>query len=49
VLEPGGLHLMFIDLASQLVEGETVEVTLQFEQAGEVTLAIPVKGPGAMQ
>jgi len=49
VLEPGGLHLMFIDLAAPLVEGEMVEVTLLFEQAGELTLSLPVKGPGAMQ
>jgi periplasmic copper chaperone A len=46
-LKPGGLHLMMIDLTGQLVEGETVEVTLVFEQAGDVTLTLPIKGPGA--
>lgn len=46
-LKPGGLHLMMIDLTGQLVEGETVDVTLVFEQAGEVNVTLPIKGPGA--
>ena len=46
-LKPGGLHLMMIDLTRQLVEGETVEVTLVFESAGEVTVTLPIKAPGA--
>lgn len=46
-LKPGGLHLMMIDLNGPLVEGETVDVTLVFENAGEVTLSLPIKGPGA--
>ena len=46
-LKPGGLHLMMIDLTRQLVEGETVEVTLEFETAGTVTLTLPIKAPGA--
>ncbi|MCP3969159.1 MAG: copper chaperone PCu(A)C [Rhodobacteraceae bacterium] len=49
VLKPGGLHLMFIGLTGQLVEGETVEATLIFEQAGEVQISLPVKGPGATE
>ena len=47
-LEPGGLHLMLIKLTDQLVEGSEIEVTLMFENAGEVTISLPVKGPGAM-
>lgn len=47
-LKPGGLHLMFVDLKERLQQGEMIDVTLVFEKAGEVTLKIPVKGPGAM-
>lgn len=46
-LKPGGFHLMMIDLTGQLVEGETVDVTLVFEKAGEVTVTLPIKGAGA--
>lgn len=49
VLQPGGLHLMFIDLTGELEEGSDVPVTLIFEKAGEVELSVPVKGPGAMK
>lgn len=42
VLEPGGLHLMFMGLIAPLVEGEVVEVTLEFDHAGMVTIAMPV-------
>ncbi len=49
VLEPGGFHLMFIDLVQPLSEGESVPVTLMFEQAGTVEMSLPVKGAGAME
>lgn len=48
VLKPGSLHLMFINLTEPLEEGKMVPVTLVFEQAGEVSLELPVKAPGAM-
>ncbi len=38
---------MLIDLNTQLVEGETVDVTLMFENAGEVAVTLPIKGIGA--
>lgn len=41
-LEPGGYHIMFMDLAESLTEGDSAEVTLTFEEAGEVTLSMPV-------
>lgn len=47
-LEPGGLHLMFIDMPEPLQEGTEITATLVFEKAGEVEITIPVKGPGAM-
>jgi periplasmic copper chaperone A len=46
-LAPGGYHLMFMDLAGPLVEGQTVTVTLQFEQAGEVEVPLAVGAPDA--
>ena len=42
VLQPGGFHLMFMQLNTALVEGDTISVTLTFEDAGDVTLDIPV-------
>lgn len=47
VFEPGGLHLMFMGLNQALVEGDTVQVTLTFEKAGEITLDLPVAGAAA--
>lgn len=46
-LKPGGYHVMFMDLAQPLVEGETVEVTLTFENAGDVTLPLAIGAPNA--
>lgn len=47
VLEPGGLHVMLRDLTQKLEPGSEMPLTLQFEQAGEVTLNVPVKGMAA--
>ena len=47
VLSPGGLHLMFMGLKQAFVEGEAVPVTLVFEKAGTVELALPVLGAAA--
>lgn len=38
----GGDHLMFMGLSGALEQGQTVPVTLIFEQAGEVLVTIPV-------
>lgn len=46
-LAPGGLHLMFMHLAEPFVEGETVPVTLTFEEAGEVEIELTVGAFGA--
>ncbi len=50
MLKPGGFHIMFMDLSGPLVEGNETEVTLTFEMAGDVTLAMPVvaRGKGGM-
>ena len=47
VLEPGGYHLMFMDLTGPLVEGEKLPVTLTFEKAGSVEIILDILGPGA--
>lgn len=44
VLEPGGYHLMLIDVDS-LEVGESIEVTLVWEKAGEITLDAEVVSP----
>lgn len=46
-LQPGGLHVMLIDLKQPLKEGEKVPLTLVFEKAGKVDLQVPVIKAGA--
>ncbi len=46
-LAPGGLHVMLFGLTGHLVEGETLPLTLQFEQAGEILLEIPIRAMAA--
>lgn len=50
-LQPGGLHIMLMDLKQPLKEGEAIDLTLVFEKAGEVAVKVPVlkvgsPGPG---
>lgn len=45
VLEPGGFHLMLVDVA-RLEVGDVVEVTLVWENAGEMTVEAQVVDPG---
>ena len=40
---PGGSHLMLLGLRRELSEGDTVQLTLHFKQAGIRTLSLPVK------
>lgn len=47
-LQPGGLHIMLIDLKAPLKVGDTVPLTLRFETAGSVQLDVPVKAVTAM-
>ena len=42
-LEPGGFHIMLIDLVEPLVAGQTIEITLTFRGAGEVTVTAEVR------
>jgi copper(I)-binding protein len=46
-LAPGGYHLMFMNLAAPLTEGETVSGELVFERAGKLAVTYEVLGIGA--
>ncbi len=47
ILEPGGLHLMFMNLSEQLTSGNSEKVTLVFEKAGHTDIIFPIKKAGA--
>lgn len=47
VLQPGGHHIMLIGLKRQLVEGETIPVTLTFRDAGEIEVQAVVGSAAA--
>jgi copper(I)-binding protein len=42
---PGGKHIMLMQLNRELKEGDTVDLTLEFATAGEITLTAPVRAP----
>ena len=42
-LAPGGYHIMLIGLTKDLNVGDTVQVTLKFEKAGDVTVTAQVR------
>lgn len=42
-LEPGGYHIMLIDLVAPLEAGSTIDVTLTFEKAGEQVVTATVR------
>lgn len=46
-LQPGGYHVMFMQLREPLAEGELRGVTLVFEQAGPVEVPFRVEAMGA--
>ncbi|WP_425041171.1 copper chaperone PCu(A)C [Primorskyibacter sp. S187A] len=41
-LARGGDHVMFMGLNQSFIQGETISVTLTFEQAGDVVVEIPI-------
>lgn len=43
VLAPGGLHVMCMQVATPLAEGEEIPLRLVFEQAGEVEVVVTVE------
>jgi copper(I)-binding protein len=42
-LEPGGYHIMLIDLVAPLTKGQTFELTLTFQHAGAKTVTATVR------
>mgnify|MGYP005837256225 CR=1 FL=1 len=44
-LEPGGYHIMLMDLQRALAAGDTVELTLQFESGKAITISAEVRAP----
>ncbi len=42
-LEPGGYHIMLMELTAPLEEGQTFELTLEFRNAGERTVEVQVR------
>lgn len=51
VLEPGGLHVMLIDV-DDLAEGDTIDLTLTFENAGEQQITadvVPLEAQAEME
>lgn len=46
-LEPGGLHIMLMKLKRPLKKGDTISMTLFFENSGAVEVTVPVYGIGA--
>jgi len=41
-LERGSLHIMLMGLTRPFIHGETITLTLIFEQSGELTIEIPI-------
>ncbi len=42
LLQRGGNHVMLMGLTAPFVQGEELTLTLTFEQAGEITLVVPI-------
>ena len=45
-LQPGGLHLMLLDVVPQVQVGDSLTLYLRFEHAGEIELKLPVRTAG---
>jgi hypothetical protein len=46
-MRPGGTHVMLTGLSAPLIQGETMELTLHFEKAGDVLVTVPIAGVAA--
>lgn len=42
ILERGGLHVMLMGLTRPFIQGEVITLTLIFENAGEITIEVPI-------
>ncbi|MFN8373811.1 MAG: copper chaperone PCu(A)C [Anaerolineae bacterium] len=45
LLQPGGYHIMMLELTQELVPGTAFLLTLTFESGVELTIAVPVYAP----
>ena len=45
-LEPGGLHVMLLDLQRELVEGDSIEVEYEFASGGMFSNRVAIQGIG---
>lgn len=41
--KPGGLHIMLVDLNRDLKAGDTISLTMSFQNAGNVTIDVFVR------
>ena len=46
-IEPGGIHLMLVDLVSALERGTSVPLVLEFRRAGKVTVQLSIEARDA--
>jgi len=46
-LEPGGLHVMLVDLESPLIEGEILPLRLKFYDGDDLRIDVPILAPYA--
>jgi copper(I)-binding protein len=42
-IEPGGIHLMLVNLKAALETGKPVPLTLEFRKAGRITVQLSVE------
>lgn len=47
MLEPGGMHVMLIDLETPLIEGETLPLRLKFYDGDDLIVEVPILGADA--
>ena len=48
ILAPGGPHVMLMRLVAPLVEGDSLALTVRFEDGSQTTVTVPVLGIAAM-
>lgn len=43
LLQPGGYHVMLMDLKQELVPGQELDITLEFSDGSDITVTFPIK------
>jgi hypothetical protein len=49
VFEPGGLHIMLVNLKQDLKTGDEIEITLHFKNYQDIPLSVPVQDTPASE